>query len=83
MHVAPHEPTRWTDRLAFDIALRLEGSGEDGFVDGYAQVVTSDELSDLTQLDSEELLGDRDPIGPRSSISYARKDDDSGNSSEY
>jgi len=29
MHVAPHEPTRWTDRLAFDIALRLEGSGEE------------------------------------------------------
>lgn len=22
-------PTRWSDRLAFDIALRLEGSGED------------------------------------------------------
>ena len=58
-------------------------TNEDGFVDGYAQVVTSDELSDLTELDSEELVGDRDPIGPRSSISYARKDDDSGNSSEY
>lgn len=25
----PHEPTRWTERLAFDVALRLEGSGED------------------------------------------------------
>ena len=23
------DPTRWTNRLAFDIALRLEGSGED------------------------------------------------------
>lgn len=58
-------------------------TGEDGFVDGYAQVVTSDELSDLTALDTDELLGDRDPMRPRSSISYARKDDDSGNSSEY
>lgn len=58
-------------------------TGEDGYVDGYAQVVTSDELGDLTALDTDELLGDRDPMGPRSSISYARKDDDSGNSSEY
>lgn len=26
---APVEYTKWTDRLCFDIALRLEGSGED------------------------------------------------------
>jgi len=25
----PATPTKWTDRLAFDIALQLEGSGED------------------------------------------------------
>ena len=30
-------------------------TGEDGYVDGYAQVVTSDELSDLTELDTDEL----------------------------
>ena len=29
MLLAPHEPTRWSERLAFDIALRLEGSGEE------------------------------------------------------
>lgn len=58
-------------------------TGEDGFVDGYAQVVSEDELNDLTELDTEELLGDREMMGPRSSITYARKDDDSGNSSEY
>jgi len=29
MQLMPHEPTRWTERLAFDVALRLEGSGED------------------------------------------------------
>lgn len=28
MHVSPLPTTRWSDRLAFDIALRLEGSGE-------------------------------------------------------
>jgi hypothetical protein len=58
-------------------------TGEDGYVDGYAQIVSGEELGDLTQLDTEELLGDREMMGPRSSITYARKDDDSGNSSEY
>jgi len=29
MHPTLSNPTKWTNRLAFDIALRLEGSGED------------------------------------------------------
>jgi hypothetical protein len=29
MDLSTHSPTRWTNRLAFDVALRLEGSGED------------------------------------------------------
>lgn len=58
-------------------------TGEDAFVDGYAQIVTSDELNDLVQMDSNELLGDRDPITMRPSTWYAKRDDDSGNTSEY
>ena len=45
MHIAPHEPTRWTERLAFDIALRLEGSGED-----------VNEILDRHQLNASALL---------------------------
>lgn len=29
MYVSPLPTTKWSDRLAFDIALRLEGSGEE------------------------------------------------------
>lgn len=29
MHLAPPETLQWSDRLAFEIALRLEGSGEE------------------------------------------------------
>lgn len=29
MDMSPLDTTKWSDRLAFDIALRLEGSGED------------------------------------------------------
>ena len=58
-------------------------TGEDGFVDGYAQVVTDDELDDLLAMDPEEILGDREEMEPRSSISYAKRDDDAGNTAEY
>ena len=58
-------------------------TGEDAFVDGYAQIVSSDELDDLLQMDSNELLGSRDPITMRPSTWYAKRDDDSGNSDEY
>jgi hypothetical protein len=52
MHIAPHEPTRWTERLAFDIALRLEGSGED-----------VNEILDRHQLNASALLVfNKDPV---------------------
>ena len=58
-------------------------TGEDGFVDGYAQVVTNDELQDLLNMDSEEVLGDREEITMRPSTWYAKRDDDAGNTDEY
>lgn len=58
-------------------------TNEDGFVDGYAQVVSNDELQDLLNMDSEEVLGDREEITMRPSTWYAKRDDDSGNTSEY
>jgi hypothetical protein len=57
-------------------------TSDDGFVDGYAQVVDEEELKDLANMDKDEMLS-HDPIAMRSSISYARKDDDSGNTDEY
>jgi len=59
-------------------------TNEDGFVDGYAQVVTSEELEDLLGMEADELLdSDRDPITMRPSTWYAKRDDDAGNSDEY
>jgi hypothetical protein len=59
-------------------------TNDDGFVDGYAQIVTSEELEDLLDMDSNEILDtDRDPITMRPSTWYAKRDDDSGNSDEY
>jgi len=58
-------------------------TNEDGFVDGYAQIVSDDELEDLLEMDSEELLSDREEIEMRPSTWYARRDDDSGDDSEY
>ena len=57
-------------------------TSDDGFVDGYAQVVDEEELKDLANMDKDEMLS-HDPIALRSSILYARKDDDSGNTNEY
>lgn len=56
---------------------------EDGFVDGYAQVVDSDELSDLMNMEKEDILGDREELNMRPSTWYAKRDDDSGNTDEY
>lgn len=57
---------------------------EDGFVDGYAQVVSNDELEDLMGMDLEDLVNsDRNPITMRASTWYAKRDDDSGNDGEY
>jgi len=59
-------------------------TNDDGFVDSYAQVVTSDELNDLMDMDTSELVdADRKPIELRPSTWYAKRDDDAGNSDEY
>jgi hypothetical protein len=59
-------------------------TNDDGFVDGYAQLVNKEELDDLMNLDSDELLNtDREPISMRPSTWYAKRDDDAGNSDEY
>lgn len=59
-------------------------TNEDGFVDGYAQIVTPEELRSLMTMDSEDLLdSDREPITMRPSTWYAKRDDDAGNSDEY
>ena len=59
-------------------------TNDDGFVDGYAQVVTDEELQDLVNMDSAELTGaNRAPITMRPSTWYAKRDDDAGNSDEY
>jgi hypothetical protein len=57
-------------------------TADDGFVDGYAQVVDEDELRDLAAMDKDEML-DHSPVAMRPSTWYAKRDDDSGNSDEY
>jgi hypothetical protein len=57
-------------------------TADDGFVDGYAQVVDEDELRDLAAMDKGEML-DHSPVAMRPSTWYAKRDDDSGNSDEY
>jgi len=59
-------------------------TNDDGLVDGYAQIVDSDELEDLVGMDKEEMLT-RDPndMTKKPWIPPARKDDDSGDTSEY
>ena len=59
-------------------------TNDDGYVDGYAQVVDSDELSDLLDLGGAGVLNkDRDMIAVRHSDFYRKRDDDAGNTSEY
>lgn len=59
-------------------------TNDDSFVDGYAQVVTKDELEDLMSLKGEGVLNkDRNLLGVRHSDWYRKRDDDSGNSAEY
>lgn len=57
-------------------------TNDDTFIDGYAQVVTSDELQDLVNMDKAEMFN-RAPMALRPTTWYAKKDDDSGNTSEY
>lgn len=55
---------------------------EDSFVDGYAQVVTEDELQDLVGMSSEDLVGEREALVIQQNT-YRKRDDDSGNDGEY
>lgn len=57
-------------------------TADDGFVDGYAQVVDGDELDDLATMDKNEMLY-HDVVSQRPSTWYAKRDDDSGDTSEY
>ena len=59
-------------------------TNDDGYVDGYAQVVDSEDLKDLMKVDVDELVNsNRDPIKLRPTTWYAKRDDDAGNSDEY
>jgi hypothetical protein len=59
-------------------------TNDEGFVDGYAQIVSAEELKDLMSADSEDLLDkEDDEIEMRPSTWYAKRDDDAGNSDEY
>lgn len=52
MSLNPISQTRWTDRLAFDVALRLEGSGE-----------TMQEILERHEIDPLDLLTfNKDPV---------------------
>jgi hypothetical protein len=90
----PQEVTKHFLNLSAELSYALGESdhylyivydtNDDAFVDGYAQVVSAEELEDLFNMDSDELLGmDRDPITMRPSTWYAKRDDDAGNSDEY
>ncbi len=57
-------------------------TADDGFVDGYAQVVDEEELKDLATMDKDEMLN-HDPVAMRPSTWYAKRDDDAGNTNEY
>ena len=56
-------------------------TNDDGVVEGYAQVVTEDELNSLSSMDSSEWMekGEDDAEEVNRRIPYARRDDDSGN----
>jgi len=56
-------------------------TNDDGYVDGYAQIVDENELNDLLEMTPEDYLK-HNPL-PKPWIPPARKDDDSGNDAEY
>jgi hypothetical protein len=59
-------------------------TNDDGYVDGYAQIVSNEELKDLAGMDKNEILNsDRNLIAVRHSDWYRKRDDDAGNSDEY
>jgi hypothetical protein len=59
----------------------IYNTNSDGYVDGYAQVVNSEDLEDLIDSDLSDWAEEHPPM--RRWIPPARKDDDSGNSNEY
>jgi hypothetical protein len=79
--------------LSAELAYALGDSGlylyivydtnEDGYVDGYAQVVTSEELGDLANMPEDLLNTNRNLIPVRHSDWYRKRDDDAGNTNEY
>lgn len=90
----PASATKHFLDLGAELAYALGTSGKylyivydtnaDGYVDGYAQVVTSEELSDLLDLNGEGVLNkDRDMLPVRHSDWYRKRDDDAGNTAEY
>jgi hypothetical protein len=60
---------------------------DEGYVEGYAQIVNTEELEDLMELqgDDDETAVDPQDSGPTEWMKYpkARRDDDSGNTDEY
>lgn len=87
----PQQATVNFMNLAAELVYTLDDSGcylyliydtnDDGYVDGYAQVVDGEELEMLAS--SEVLNTDRSPIAVRHSDWYRKRDDDAGNTSEY
>ena len=59
----------------------VHDTNDEGFVEGYAQVVSEDELSSLTSLDSEDWMKN-EPVMP-AKVPYRHREDDSGNDDEY
>jgi hypothetical protein len=57
-------------------------TSDDGFVDGYAQIVNQEDLQDLLGMDQAEYMGHNE-IKQRPSTWYAPRNDDSGEDSEY
>jgi len=55
---------------------------DDGYVDGYAQIVNQEDLQDLLGMDQAEYMGHNE-IKQRPSTWYAPRNDDSGEDSEY
>lgn len=57
---------------------------DNGNVEGYAQIVDSDELEDLIDLNAEEPSEDVEAeVSDWAKYPKARRDDDSGNTNEY
>lgn len=57
---------------------------DNGNVEGYAQIVDSDELEDLIDLNAEEPTEDVEAeVSDWAKYPKARRDDDSGNTNEY